>query len=586
METLHSFLSARYKQNGLTAVEFCKKIGISRQKFYRIIKEPARFPAESVQGVINVLSLNEEEARQLRSYLDPQRQTGLNPPDLRGRTPALSDYSGLINGLLRHKPSEELLPDLDSIEFMDQDCNFTLESPASFARMIAAEQADNAAGPAVPTAASHEFMFTIYNCIPAISGTAGRQPQHSGSILLLAGLIKELEDILIPVSPVNIRIRHYLSELQRIQTSNHSPDDPDTAELHLRILDSILPLLSMAADYNVDLSGALNNTSAEFANCCMIRHTCSTGDKAPYVEYYMLLFASGDKCRACRIGSAEVSRLYRFFTADVRGAESPAVKKKGIDPNLFYLEMDRERRPLLIHPDLCFDDIPADIWLSLYDVIEKRRDRLLYESAFRKLMDPYDLYPFMDFKDLAAAMIDTVEKRYRAAAVNGKIVICHPEGLQSMVRTGLISDLSEVASVRNDPHGDPDPLRFPAPVIRSLLHTIRSGILRRMESDITDPSGNDRINYYIMQPGHPYPEISFLIYDGYGVAPFYTMGRHKNKITNIFESAEAGSVLYDYIVQEMIGRRGEKLRTAIMSDEHSVSFLDRLIAMSYEGERL
>ena len=581
METLHAFLSSRFKQNGLTAIEFCKKIGISRQKFYRIIKEPARFPAESVQDVINVLSLNEEEVRQLRSYLDPLRQKDRNPPDLRDRTPALSDYSGLINGLLRHKLSEELIPDLDSIEFMDQDCNFTMESPASLARMIVSEKESPAVEQAVPTAASHEFMFTIYNCIPAISGTAGRQPQHSGSILLLAGLMKELEDILIPVSPVSIRIRHYLSELQRIQTSNHSPDDPDTAELHLRILDSILPLLSMAADYNVDLSGALNNTSAEFANSCMIRHTCSTGNKAPYVEYYMLLFASGDKCRACRIGSAETAHLYRFLTADVRGAESPAVKKKGLDPNLFYLEMDRGRRPILIHPDLCFDDIPADMWMSLYDIIEKRSDRLLYESAFRKLMDPYGLYPFMDFKDLAAAMIDTVERRNRVASVNGKIVICHPEGLQNMVFTGLISDLSDIASVRGVPYADPEPLRFPAPAIRSLLQIIRSGIRRRMEKENTDPSDNDRINYYIMQPVYPCPEISFLIYDGYGVAPFYTMGRHKNKITNIFESAEAGSVLYDYIVQEIIGRRGEELRTVIMSDEHSISFLDRLIAMSY-----
>lgn len=586
METLHSFLSSRYKQNGLTVIEFCKKIGISRQKFYRMIKEPARFPAESVQGIINVLSLNEEEARQLRSYLDPLRQKDRGPSDPPDSTPALSDYSGLINGLISHKLSEELIPVLDSIEFMDQDCNFTMESPASLARMIVAEKESPAVEQAVPAAAAHDFMFTIYNCIPAISGTAGRQPQHSGSMLLLASLMKELEDILIPASPVSIKIWHYLSELQRIQTSNHSPDDPDTAELHLRILDSILPLLSMAADYNVDLSGALNNTSAEFANSCMIRHTCSAGTKAPYVEYYMLLFASGDKCRACRIGSAEFSHLYRFFTADVRGAESPSVKKKGIDPNLFYLEMDRGRRSILIHPDLCFDDIPADMWMSLYDVIEKRSDRSLYESAFRKLMDPYDLYPFMDFKDLAAAMIDTIGKRNRAAEVNEKIVICHPEGLQSMVRTGLISDLSEVASIRSDPHGDPDPLRFPAPMIRSLLHTIRSGIRRRMEKENTDPSDNDRINYYIMQPVYPCPEISFLIYDGYGVAPFYTMGRHKNKITNIFESAEAGSVLYDYIVREMIGWRGEKLHAAIMSDEHSVSFLDRLIAMSYQGERL
>ena len=481
-----------------------------------------------------------------------------------------------------------------------------MESPASLARMMAAEQEDPAgvqtgseraqadsAGAqtdsaavqavtpeAVPAAASHDFMFTIYNCVPAISGTAGRQPLHSGSILILAGLMKELEDILIPASTVSIRIRHYLSALQRRQTQKLSADDPDTAELHLRILDSILPLLSMAADYNVDLSGTLNNTSAEFANSCIIRHTCSKGTRSPYIEYYMLLFGAGDKCRACRIGSAEASHLYRFFTADVRGAESPAVKKRDIDPNLFYLEMDKHRRAILIHPDLCFDDIPAEVWLSLHGIVEKRSDRLLYEAAFRNLMDPYDLYPFMDFKDLVTDMIDTIDKRNRAAAVNGKIVICHPAGLQNMVRTGLISDLSDAVSVGGVPCGDPEPLRFPASAIRSLLQIIRSGILRRMETDITDPSGSDGINYYIMQPGYPCPEISFLIYDDYGAAPFYTKGRHKNKSTGIFESAEAGSVLYDYIVQEMIGKRGEKLHTAIMSDEHSISFLNRLIAMS------
>ena len=41
------------------------------------------------------------------------------------------------------------------------------------------ESTGAAAGPDPDT--RHEYMFTIYNCIPAISGTAGRQPQHSGS---------------------------------------------------------------------------------------------------------------------------------------------------------------------------------------------------------------------------------------------------------------------------------------------------------------------------------------------------------------------------------------------------------------------
>ena len=155
--------------------------------------------------------------------------------------------------------------------------------------------------------------------------------------------------------------------------------------------------------------------------------------------------------------------------------------------------------------------------------------------------------------------------------------LCRPEnqnGSEEPLATLLGAVFSACA-------GETVSLRFPAPAIRSLLQIIQSGIRRRMEKENTDPSDNDLINYYIMQPVYPCPEISFLIYDGYGVAPFYTMGRHKNKITNIFESAEAGSVLYDYIVQEIIGRRGEELRTVIMSDEHSISFLDRLIAMSY-----
>ena len=39
MENLLSFLTVRLRLKGITVNEFCKKIGISRQKFYRFVKD-------------------------------------------------------------------------------------------------------------------------------------------------------------------------------------------------------------------------------------------------------------------------------------------------------------------------------------------------------------------------------------------------------------------------------------------------------------------------------------------------------------------------------------------------------------------
>ena len=576
METLLSCLTAKIKQRGMTINEFCQKTGISRQKFYRFVKEPARFPNQTVQAAVKVLSLDKSETEQLESHLGLRQQTGSGVQRSKDSIYDLSFYNDIMKRLLTHDLSAELVPDLDMIEYMQSDCHLSLESPASLARLIAGIQEG-------AQAASHDFTFTIYNCVPSIADDPDRSPLRPvRSIQVIASLMKELEDLLIPSSSVRIRIKHYLSDLQYARMKSAGPGDPSAALFHLHVLDTILPLLSMAEDYSIDLSGSLKNTGAEYVNACLIRHLISVPAQEPYVEYYLFLFSLGNTCRACRLGSREVSHIFRFLSDDIRGTEKSAEKRKTTDPNLFYYQLEQKYRSVLIHPDLCFDDIPKQVWMSLYNSVQESEDRSLYIAAFRKLMDPFDMYTFLDFEDLVESMIDTIEKRNKAASRLGKSVICHPDGLLNMVRTGMISDLSNETLNFKGQSRDPDDLRFSAPIIRILLEIIRSSILKRMESDITDPSGYDWINYYILQPEYPCPDVSFVIYDDLGVGPFYTKGRHKNSSTNIYESPEAGTVLYDYIVKEVIGKRGEKLRSAIMSDEHSVALIDSLISMLEE----
>lgn len=97
MEDLLSFLTVRLRQKKMTVNEFCGLIGISRQKFYRFVKEPHRFPAESVRSIISALSLNESEVRQLESFLDPRqlhKENAFEGSD--HRSPDLSYYGGQI----------------------------------------------------------------------------------------------------------------------------------------------------------------------------------------------------------------------------------------------------------------------------------------------------------------------------------------------------------------------------------------------------------------------------------------------------------------------------------------------------------
>ena len=587
-ENLLSFLTVKLRQHGMTVDELCKKIGISRQKFYRFVKEPRRFSEDNVHSLADVLSLDSDEIDHLDSYLHPKQQ-GSYTAD-----PAV--FGSVIEGLFKRRLSEEMAPDLDTIEYMQADCRVAMESPASLARMIAGRYS-TAPGQV------HDFFFTIYNCIPIFSGDLStRQFKPNNSILTITCLMKELEDAIMPASSVEIRIRHFLSERWYPQLKKNAAGDTSAMLCHLHALDSLLPLLSTAKDYSFELSEALGKSCMDGTNICLIRHTCSfpleaaaaagtsfadasaVSAKNARSEYYILLFSEGGKCSACRLGSEEATPFYRFMLTSIRGTEKASIKKDVGNPNQFYYEMDKDRHFIQIHPDLCFDDIPKQVWMSLYDAVQDSSDRIQYESAFRQLMDPFDLYAFLDFKSLSEATIDTIDRRNKAAAANGKIGICHPEGLLNMVRSGIISDLSAKASDYKGEYRDLKHLRFPAPVIRSFLEMIKASILRRQAAGITDPAKYDWINYYILQPTYPCPEIIFYLYDDFGAAPLYVRGRHKHLITNFYENEEIGTLLYNYVIKEMIGRREEKLGCAVMSDEHSIALLDRLIFLTVKGD--
>ena len=218
------------------------------------------------------------------------------------------------------------------------------------------------------------------------------------------------------------------------------------------------------------------------------------------------------------------------------------------------------------------------MWLALYESVKYREDREIFETMFRKLIDPYDQYAFLDFDALVHMAVSILDQRTQAGSRMGKIVICHPEGLQNFVKTGIITDLVSEEIDYTGKNLVQAPIRFPAPLVANLLRLIRKSVLRRMSSPLQGPEQMDWANYYILKPQIPYPEISYAINREYGVFPIYSKSRHKNTIANAYPNPAVGTLFYDYVVNKVIGRHHTEIESDILSDEHSIAFLDNLIA--------
>ena len=587
MDNLLSFLSGKLKHSGMTVDELCKKLEISRQKFYRFVKEPHRFSNENVRMLISALSLSQAEINQLESYLNPyeHHEASLN----------LTEYGPMIESLFRHKLSMELTSELDIIEYTQADRQVTMESAATLARIMAGFDASPAGSEPFKTP-EHEYEFTLYNCIPSrgiLQNRKGRNPAKY--IQLLAGIINELEDALSPVSSVRIRIRHYTPETDSGLTGEHESNDKDLMHYHIHLLDTLLPLLSTAEDYSIRSAQGLKNSWMAENDLCLVRHTSHTTlerassaahtsfstEHGVRTEYYLLAFTGSGECRACRLGSEEAVHIYRFLSADGRGTRGPD-KMIIDDPNLYFYEMDKDEHKIMFHQDLSFAYIPSSIWMTMLRNLSQREDIELFDKAIRSLIDPNGKYAFLKFEDLVQAAIQTLSQRAEADARMGTIMICHPDGLLNLVRTGMIMDMSVGPNDYTGKSWSSNPLRFSKPMIRELLESIKSSVLRRQAGAHKDTGKSERINYYLLHPQFPLPEISFIIYDERGVCPLYSKGRHKHTITNIYENSALGTLLFNYVKNEMIGKRGTTLGSDILSDEHSIVLLDNLITMLEE----
>ena len=112
MEDLLFFLIGNINKSGLTVNEFCSQVGISRQKFYRFVKEPFRFTEQNIKRIKEVLHMDEVDASRLDSLLGRETQPSsfVDP----------TDYNRLISDLLSRKPSDEISVNRFNIEYFDE----------------------------------------------------------------------------------------------------------------------------------------------------------------------------------------------------------------------------------------------------------------------------------------------------------------------------------------------------------------------------------------------------------------------------------------------------------------------------------
>ena len=345
------YLTGNIKKSGLTVNEFCSQVGISRQKFYRFVKEPFRFTSQNIKKIKEVLQMDEAEA----SLLDVRLGHG-TPPSSHA---APSDYEQLIFDLLSRKPSDDRSVNRFNIEYID-DSGSAMFSPEIISCVLAGfgvqrENADRV------LSQEHEFAITIYNCTIRAENFSHREYKFSKSILTIARIVKLLENILSSSRGVRIRVRHYLSERSTELMSDHDIRDSEAMRFNIRLFSDILPLLSCVLDYRIDTAGVTRRFWTDHSNLCLIEHRYTDGDRmnGSRTEYFAMVFSGTGECSVCRLGSEEAANTFRFLSIDTRDKISmPSGHIIPATPNQSYFELDKKYKSALIHPDLCFDDIP------------------------------------------------------------------------------------------------------------------------------------------------------------------------------------------------------------------------------------
>ena len=255
------------------------------------------------------------------------------------------------------------------------DGTVTMESSVSLARIMAGVYPGRRkADPGVRI--SHDFKFTIYNCVPTAEDIASKKVRRTDKwIMTIAQIVKELDDLLLPIADTCIRVRHYVSHRERYKLSRADKNDRDAMLLNLHVLNTVIPLLSLAEDYDMDQTQVLRRFWFDSRDVCLIRHTSriaadssevpgrsGDGNELSSTMYYLLVFTNVGDCYACCLGSEEASHIYRFFSIDSTAKETlPAEKTRPVNPNQSFYQIGSQHKTAMIHPDLCFDSVPPNL---------------------------------------------------------------------------------------------------------------------------------------------------------------------------------------------------------------------------------
>ena len=159
--------------------------------------------------------------------------------------------------------------------------------------------------------------------------------------------------------------------------ANHNMQDSAAVRFKLRLLSDVIPLLSAMEDYRIDTSGITRRFWTDHSDLCLIEHRYSEeySDDNPCTEYFALVFSDSGECSVCRLGREEASNIFAFLSIDIQDKNSmPPGKADMKNPNLAFFRLDKNSKSILIHPDLCFADIPREMWMALYDIVKDRPD--------------------------------------------------------------------------------------------------------------------------------------------------------------------------------------------------------------------
>lgn len=583
-----SFLTQNIKQQRMTVDTFCTDVSISRQKFYRFVKEPWRFTPQTLDAISKTLKLSEPAHRKLFSYAG-HNSDSFSINDLPS-APIESSFSDALNSKIEDLLSSEVYINRENIqefEYYGSDSNISKLSALSIAQNIinSIDMSD-----IMPSEHSlsihHNFTITIYNCVMMDDciedSTSEGQSLESpvNSCILLADLFQALDTAVHKQNIQNncndsshIRISHFISEAPSDIASSSSK----SLNRNLYLLKTLLPLLSTCGDYSYMTDKLRHPVWTDQNNFCVIKysqlvlHDGQTAQEAhndvnrlQKHSYFLIHFSPEGLAYVCPLGGDYADYLYHFFTLDTRGLiRGYNTYGNVVDINRQAYEMYANYDSILLHNDLCFDNISPEIWKNyFYDKLDSSPN---FADFFCQVFTLNSHYSTNDISSLFFQNIfPYLNSRFEANQKTNGIVVTSEFGLRNFARRRIISDLLTSDSTINQE------IAFSTEQMKDIF----SHIIRSILDCQAGKNGVQR--FYIARSNIFNRGYSYVFFRNYGLWSYNVNSKYRNVSMPIFKNADVANAIYNYI-NSLILARSSDYSSIIMSDDEAISFLSSLI---------